>query len=146
MSVAWTLQDRLPTPAEHRRLAESVGWHHAFDWPSLPQSLDGSTLGVVAVAHDGAVGMARVVGDGVKYFYVQDVAVDPAYQGAGIGRALLERVLAKVGARAPAPAFVGLFATRVGDALYRSVGFDVGDMIGMVRIVDPRSGAPHPTP
>jgi ribosomal protein S18 acetylase RimI-like enzyme len=143
MTMAWTLHDRLPTSAEHRRLAESVGWHHAFDWASLPQSLEGSTLGVVAVADGVAVGMARVVGDGVKYFYVQDVAVDPAYQGAGIGRALLESVLAEVGARAPAPAFVGLFATQDGDALYRSVGFDVGDMIGMVQIMDPGSGAPH---
>lgn len=135
-----TLEDRLPTPSEHRRLAEAVGWAHAFDWPSQPASLAGSTLGVVAVTADGeAVGMARVVGDGVKYFMVQDVVVLPDHQGRGIGRALLARVLDLIARRAPAPAFVTLFATAEGSALYRAAGFEVGDMTGMVRVVDPRS-------
>jgi len=135
-----TLEDRLPTPSEHRRLAEAVGWAHAFDWPSQPASLAGSTLGVVAVTADGeAVGMARVVGDGVNYFMVQDVVVLPDHQGRGIGRALLARVLDLIARRAPAPAFVTLFATAEGSALYRAAGFEVGDMTGMVRVVDPRS-------
>ncbi|WP_217614765.1 GNAT family N-acetyltransferase [Cellulomonas sp. GbtcB1] len=133
------LEDRLPTPHEHRRLAEAVGWAHAFDWPSQPASLAGSTLGVVAVAADGeTVGMARVVGDGVKYFMVQDVVVLPGRQGQGIGRALLARVLDLIARRAPAPAFVTLFATAEGSALYRAAGFEVGDMTGMVRVVEPR--------
>jgi len=45
MSTDVTLENRLPTPQEHRRLAEAVGWAHAFDWPSQPASLAGSTLG-----------------------------------------------------------------------------------------------------
>lgn len=139
MPAEVTLEDRLPTPQEHRRLAEAVGWSHAFDWPSQPASLAGSTLGVVAVDADGeAVGMARVVGDGVKYFMVQDVVVLPDRQGRGIGRALLARVLDLIAERAPAPAFVTLFATAEGSALYRAAGFEVGDMTGMVRLVDPR--------
>lgn len=139
MSTDVIIEDRLPTPQEHRRLAEAVGWAHAFDWPSQPASLAGSTLGVVAVDADGeTVGMARVVGDGVKYFMVQDVVVLPDRQGRGIGRALLARVLDRIADRAPAPAFVTLFATAEGSALYRGAGFEVGDMTGMVRLVDPR--------
>lgn len=138
MTPAVTLEDRLPTPEEHRRLAEAVGWGHAFDWPSQPASLAGSTLGVVAVDDGEAVGMARVVGDGVKYFMVQDVVVLPARQGGGIGRALVARVLELIAERAPAPAFATLFATAEGSELYRAAGFEVGDMTGMVRVVDPR--------
>lgn len=139
MSTDVIIEDRLPTPQEHRRLAEAVGWAHAFDWPSQPASLAGSTLGVVAVDAAGeTVGMARVVGDGVKYFMVQDVVVLPDRQGQGIGRALLARVLDVIAERAPAPAFVTLFATDEGSALYRAAGFGVGDMTGMVRLVDPR--------
>jgi hypothetical protein len=36
MAIDWVLHDRIATPREHRRLAESVGWHDAFDWASLP--------------------------------------------------------------------------------------------------------------
>ncbi|MFC0673736.1 GNAT family N-acetyltransferase [Brachybacterium hainanense] len=137
MSTDWTLTDRVPTPGEHRRLAESVGWKDAFDQPSLPASLAGSSLGVVASIGTQVIGMGRVVGDGVKYFYIQDVAVDPAHQGAGVGRAILERLVELIARAAPAPAFVALFATAAGEPLYRSLGFESGDMTGMFTIIDP---------
>ncbi|MFF2274169.1 GNAT family N-acetyltransferase [Agromyces sp. NPDC058136] len=137
--ITFLLENRLPTPTEHRRLAEAVGWHEAFDWATMPGSLAGSTLGVVASVGSRAVGMVRVVGDGVKYFYIQDVAVDPEYQRAGIGRAMLRRTLDLIADRAPSPAFVGLFATADGAALYESFGFSQGDMTGLALIVAPTS-------
>jgi len=39
------------------------------------------------------IGMARVVGDGAMFFYIQDVVVTPAHQGRGVGTLLLERVM-----------------------------------------------------
>lgn len=139
MTAAWSLENRLPTPAEHRSLAEAVGWHSAFDWDSLPASLDGSTLGVVAVSGHQVIGMARVVGDGVKYFYIQDVAVHPDRQSQGVGRALLTRTLELIAGRAPSPAFVALFATEAGAGLYESLGFTRGDMTGLFQIIPPSS-------
>jgi len=136
MAIDWVLHDRIATPREHRRLAESVGWHDAFDWASLPDSLAGSTLGVVASVGSDVVGMGRVVGDGVKYFYIQDLAVDPAYQGNGLGRALLQRILELITHTAPAPAFVALFATAEGAPLYESAGFAARDMAGLFMIVE----------
>jgi GNAT superfamily N-acetyltransferase len=135
--IAWRLERRVATPAEHRRLAEAVGWGDGFDWSTLPQSLDASLAGVVALAGDHVVGMGRLVGDGVKYFYVQDVAVDPAWQGRGIGQAIVEALLAWVGEIAPAPAFVGLFATEAAMPLYRRNGFGTEGLKGMARLVDP---------
>ena len=90
----WRLERRVTTPAEHRRLAEAVGWSEGFDWSSLPASLDASLCGVVALAGEDVIGMGRIVGDGVKYFYVQDVAVDPAWQGRGIGQAIIDVMMA----------------------------------------------------
>jgi hypothetical protein len=72
------IERRIPTPGEHRRLAEAVGWADAFDWPTLPRTLDASRFGALALAGGEVVGMGRLVGDGAKYFHVQDVAVDPA--------------------------------------------------------------------
>jgi GNAT superfamily N-acetyltransferase len=131
------LADRIPTRAEHRAIAEAVGWTHAFDWDTIGASLAGSIAGVVALQNGVAVGMGRLVGDGVKYFYVQDLAVVPAAQGHGLGTVLLDRLLDQVAAQAPSDAIVGLFATPEGDALYRSRGFAAGDMTGMFRIVAP---------
>ncbi|MBT2594978.1 GNAT family N-acetyltransferase [Arthrobacter sp. ISL-72] len=136
MDDPFTLLDRLPTAAEHRRLAEAVGWTHAFDWETLPSSLDGSLAGVIAIDDDEVIGMARLVGDGVKYFYMQDVAVLPAYQGHGIGSALLSRLMEYVARTAPATAFVGLFATDAAVALYQREGFTSGDMTGMFRSIE----------
>jgi GNAT superfamily N-acetyltransferase len=136
----FTVLDRLPTPTEHRRLAEAVGWAAAFDWDTMPASLDGSLAGVVALDGDHVVGMGRLVGDGVKYFYVQDLAVLPGYQGTGIGTALLQRLLDHVAIAAPSTAFVGLFATGGAIPLYQRHGFTSGDMTGMFRLVEPREG------
>lgn len=133
----WSIVDRMPTPAEHRSLSEAVGWAHSFDWSTMPASLAGSLAGVVAELDGEVVGMGRLVGDGVLYFYVQDVAVLPAYQGQGMGRALVDRLLQHVERLAPANAFVGLFATPEAVALYASRGFTSGDMQGMFRVLPP---------
>ncbi|MBA4865621.1 GNAT family N-acetyltransferase [Streptomyces sp. PSKA54] len=140
MIDTFAVLDRLPTPAEHRRLAEAVGWTTAFDWDTTPASLAGSLAGVVAMAGNHVVGMGRLVGDGVKYFYVQDLAVLPAHQGAGIGTALLRRLLDHVASTAPSTAFVGLFATDGAVPLYERSGFTRGDMTGMFRLVKPTEG------
>jgi ribosomal protein S18 acetylase RimI-like enzyme len=135
----YPVADRIPSPVEHRALAEAVGWGHAFQWETTPASLESSLFGVVALDGTQVIGMGRLVGDGVMYFYVQDLAVLPAYQGRGVGTALLRRLLDHVARTAPATAFVGLFATDEGVSLYERVGFTSGDMRGMFRLVR-RSG------
>lgn len=128
---------RVPTLDEHRELALANGWQGAFDWDRLQASLDASIAGAVVLDGDRAVGMGRLVGDGVKYFYVQDMAVLPDYQRRGIGAQVLDALLDHVRSVAPDQAFVGLFATGAGEALYRSRGFDVPGMTGLARIVSP---------
>lgn len=127
---------RVPTPAEHRLLAESVGWGHAFDWAAMPASLSASVAGVV-VTYDGRpVGMGRVVGDGVFYFYVQDVAVVPEHQGHGIGTVIVESLVEQVEQVAPPKSFIGLFAAGRAASLYERHGFAAHPgMTGMSRVV-----------
>jgi ribosomal protein S18 acetylase RimI-like enzyme len=83
--------------------------------------------------------MGRVVGDGVMYFYIQDVAVDPAWQGRGIGQRIVEALLDHIRTSVTGPVFVGLFATDAALPLYERNGFSRGDMTGMFRIVSPGS-------
>lgn len=131
------IEHRRPTPAEHRHLAERVGWGHAFNWDALPASLDASLFGVMAFAGDKPVGMGRIVGDGAMYAYIQDVAVDPDYQGQGIGQRIVAALLDHIRASASGPVFVGLFATDAALPLYERHGFTRGDMTGMFQVITP---------
>lgn len=127
----------MPTPDEHRALALSVGWEDHFHWPSIVGSLERSLFGVV-VLHDGAaVAMGRVVGDGVHYFYLQDVIVHPDHSEHGLASRITRRLLERIAAAAPARAFVGLFASDEAVSVYEGAGFTRGDATGMHRFVEP---------
>ena len=128
---------RRATLPEHRALADAVGWSDHFDWDSLPDSLARSLHGEVAVVDNEVVGMGRLVGDGVHYFYIQDVIVHPDHMDSGIGSTIVDRLIEWVANAVPSRAFVGLFASDEAIPLYRRYGFGTGEMTGMHRFVDP---------
>ncbi|MFF0909116.1 GNAT family N-acetyltransferase [Microbacterium enclense] len=70
-----------------------------------------------------SVAMGRVVGDGGWYFLVADMATLPDFQRRGLGRRILESLLAEIREQAPEGAYVTLLADPPGQALYRSLGF-----------------------
>jgi ribosomal protein S18 acetylase RimI-like enzyme len=66
---------------------------HARD--SLAQQLDGARWLVHAYDGDRLVGFSRAISDGVTNAYVSSVMVDPDYRRRGIGRDMLERLIAE---------------------------------------------------
>jgi len=83
--------------AEALALYQSVGWTaYTRDPALLAQAIKNSSFVVIARDADGAlVGLARAVSDDATICYLQDILVDPACQGAGVGRKLLEAVQAR---------------------------------------------------
>ncbi len=82
----------------------------------------------VTARKDGrAVGMGRLVGDGALIWYIQDVIVLPEYQGQGIGRRIVERLIEHVRAtRLPGTQVtVGLMAAFGKEGFYEKLGFRV---------------------
>jgi GNAT superfamily N-acetyltransferase len=128
----YSIDDRLPTADEHRALMAAVGWQDHIDDDVIGASLDGSLRGAVATLDGTAVGMARLVGDGAHYFYVQDVVVHPDHADSGLGSQLTQRLLDWVDATTH-NAFIGLFASPEAEGLYESLGFVTKDMKGMHR-------------
>lgn len=128
-----TFEDRVPSVEEQRAVAEAVGWLDHFNWETIGGSLERSLHGVVAMQDGAAVGVGRLVGDGVRYCYVQDVMVDPAASDQGIATSIVERLLDWVRAAAPAEAVVGLFASPEAVSVYEGLGFQAadGDPLGM---------------
>jgi GNAT superfamily N-acetyltransferase len=127
-------QDRVATAPELQRLAEAVDWLDHYDWATMPAALAASLHGVVAVADSRVVGAGRLVGDGVRYFYVQDVLVDPDYADHGIASSIVERLLGWIDRVAAEKPFIGLFSSPEAEGVYESLGFAVPeDMTGMHR-------------
>ena len=132
------IEQRLPSVDEFRALAESVYWVDHFDWPIMGAALEASLCAVVAIADDRVVGAARVVGDGVRYFYRQDVMVNPARSDEGIATQLTEALLHWVDSAAATKAFVGLFASPDAEGVYDELGFTTDEMTGMHRAAGTR--------
>ena len=70
-------------------------WHTDFLIADIPRILQGSYAFVVAVnAGSGkAIGMGRILSDGVSDAYIQDLIVHSEYRRKGIGRKILLRLL-----------------------------------------------------
>lgn len=85
--------------AEALALYQSVGWAaYTRDPALLAQAIKNSSFVVTARNAEGdLVGLARAVSDDATICYLQDILVDPACQGAGVGRKLLEAVQARFG-------------------------------------------------
>lgn len=78
------------------------------------------------------VGMVRLLGDGVLFCQITDMAVHPDFQGQGLGKKLLDEMLAWIDENAP-DAYVSLIGDPPGQALYKSRGFRPTLGMGMTR-------------
>jgi ribosomal protein S18 acetylase RimI-like enzyme len=87
----------------------------------------------VVRAPDGELAaMGRVIGDGTWYFHLADIATAPAHQRRGLGRAVMEELIARIDAAAPPHPYITLLADPPGQRLYRSLGFvDSAPSLGM---------------
>ena len=76
-------------------LYESVGWAvYTSDPELLMRAIESSSFVVTARAAGGElVGLARAISDDATICYLQDIVVRPTFQGEGVGRALLSRVM-----------------------------------------------------
>jgi ribosomal protein S18 acetylase RimI-like enzyme len=131
MSRLIQISHRLPTVDEHARLFERVGWPW-YGEEATRLALEGSSFGAVATSGEVVVGMARVVGDGSVFFYLQDLAVDPDVQRLGVGSSLVRALVRTAELRSAGPTFVGVFATPMAVDLYERHGFGPSDLIALV--------------
>ena len=77
-------------------LYKAAGWWKDYYNPSgLKFMIKGSFAFAVAVdkVQNKAIGMGRVISDGVSDAYIQDLVVLPDFRDSGIGRRLLETLL-----------------------------------------------------
>lgn len=75
----------------YNTLRKSVRWSEFSD-SQAQMALDNDYLNVVAFSETKPIAMGRIIGDGI-YFLLVDVVVMPNYQGKGIGKSIIERIV-----------------------------------------------------
>jgi ribosomal protein S18 acetylase RimI-like enzyme len=121
-----------PTSEEYLRLRRESGLS-----PRTPEQAAGALTASWAWTclrtEGGALAaMGRVLGDGTWYFHLADVATAPAHQRRGLGRAVMEDLIARIDAAAPPHPYITLMADPPGQNLYCALGFvDSAPSLGM---------------
>lgn len=124
MSPEYELVPTVPSVVDYVRLRREAGMT-----PRRPDQAEAGLPHSWAAVHAvhratrETVGMGRVLGDGGWYFHVADMAVLPAHQRRGIGRAVLETLIERIRTEAPPGAWVTLLADAPGVRLYENLGF-----------------------
>ena len=110
-----------PTAADYCRLRIEAGLSPR-SLVAAEAGLPHTIIGVVVKQDGNAVGMGRVIGDGLFYQLV-DIAVEPVHQGQGLGKAIVSTLMDELRQRAPAEAYVSLIADGQAHQLYAQYGF-----------------------
>lgn len=115
------LTPRVPTPDEYLHLRAAAGLS-PFSRAAAELALPNTIFAVVIEEAGRAIGMGRLIGDGGCFFQIVDIAVDPAFQGRGLGKRIMAGLMAHV-ATLPKGAYVSLIADTPADRLYAQFGF-----------------------
>ncbi|MDZ4393858.1 GNAT family N-acetyltransferase [Cypionkella sp.] len=113
---------RVPTVSEYLRLRALAGLS-AFSEEAATKGLAGTLFSVVVEHENSAVGMGRLIGDGGCFVQVVDIAVDPRFQGQGLGKAIMSALTDYIANSLPASAYVSLIADVPAHKLYEKFGF-----------------------
>jgi len=121
MNKEYTTHLDIPAIDDYLRLRRNAGL--------TPRSREAAAAGlphtvaaVLVRAGAEVVGMGRAIGDGL-FYQVVDIAVEPAHQGQGLGKAIMARLMEELARLAPAEAYVSLIADGKASELYAQFGF-----------------------
>lgn len=111
-----------PTAQNFIMLREKIGWQN-MSVSDVEMSLNNSLFHVAIYSDSQLVGMGRVIGDGVMYFYIQDVVVEPIHQGFGVGAVIMENVEKYLASVTKKGATIGLLAAKGKEDFYARYGY-----------------------
>lgn len=121
------LRDNVLTAEDFIRLKFATGFMNR-PIEQVEQALNNGLFNVVALCDGKVIGMGRLVGDGAMYWYLQEIIVLPEYQGKGIGKSIVNRLLEHIKTTAiPGTGVeVGLTAVKGKEPFYEKMGFACG--------------------
>lgn len=125
--IRFELADNQLTAEDFIRLKTATGF---MDRPleQADRAIRNGLFNVTAICDGKVVGMGRLVGDGAMYWYLQEIIVLPEYQGKGIGKSIVGRLLEHIRENTiPGTGVeVGLTAVKGKEPFYEKFGFSCG--------------------
>ncbi|MGV8854005.1 MAG: GNAT family N-acetyltransferase [Devosia sp.] len=119
----YIIEPGTPGIEDYRRLRVAAGLSpKTRDQASA--GLPNTWYGVTIVHGGGVVGMGRIIGDGGTAFQIVDIALEPAHQGRGLGKAIMAALMEHLNTNAPEGAYVSLIADGDARHLYAKYGFE----------------------
>ena len=117
-----TIRQGIPDLETYLGLKRAVGWP-VPEPDAAAAALANTRCGFLFQRDDQTLGMATVHGDGVLYFYIQDVIIHPDIQRQGYGTRLMDAVISHINAHARDKAYVALFSAKGLEPFYARYGF-----------------------
>jgi len=102
-------------------------WKDSYDKAGIPQLIVGSFAFAVAVdkKNEKAIGMGRVLSDGVSDAYIQDVVVLASYRGQNLGKKIVQTLIDFCVSKGIQ--WIGLIAEPGSSQFYTTLGFTAMD-------------------
>ncbi len=100
----------------------NCGWGR-LDSETARKTISAGIANVTAYDDNKLVGFGRAVGDGVIYFYIQDLIVIEEYRGRNIGTSIVESLIEQISEIASPGASIGLMSAIGKEMFYERLGF-----------------------
>ena len=109
---------------DYMALRKSVNFRTVDDLQA-EKAIKNGLYNIMVKDDDKVVGMGRLVGDGYMYWYVQDVIVDPEYQGKGIGKEIMRYLTEYIenNSLPDTTVTIGLMAAKGKEEFYLKLGY-----------------------
>lgn len=124
MNDTFIFNEQLPDPEKYWDLFQTTGWNleYNFSVTDLARAIQNSWY-VISIYHsDELIGFGRIIADGVHHALIVDLIIHPDYQGKGLGRRLLDRLVQKC--KDNKIRDIQLFAARDKSGFYTKSGFE----------------------
>ncbi|WP_319567973.1 GNAT family N-acetyltransferase [Cohaesibacter marisflavi] len=128
----YRIEPQTPPLEDFLRLRKITGLT-VYSEEAAKEGLKGTIAAATVYYGEQVVGIGRLVGDGGCVFVICDIAVDPAHQGNGLGKAIMASLMDYVQNNLNSKAYVTIIADLPADKLYEQFGFEATapDSIGM---------------
>ena len=90
-----TIKENINNVKEFNYLFDEVGWG-AHDYEVSEKALNNNIYSVSVYDDNKIIGYGRIIGDGIVYLHIHDVIVHPNYQGQGIGKQIVQKLIEKI--------------------------------------------------
>lgn len=122
MSSEVLLVKEKPTAEEYIEIRKSAGWG-VPDLEQAQKSIQHAQLTICLRKEGELVGLGRIVGDGILYFFIAEIVLKKKAQGLGYGKLLMDSLMDHITKNATSLSTIGVFAAPGRETFYEKYGF-----------------------